>query len=259
MNAPRPAWYLQRGDSYSGVHARVIRTFLENRPDGDQPYDPRTATVLIFSTKRKDQIDTDDTRCVIQKTLSAGLRANSDNTVSVDIVHVDTADLVPDVLYKWDVQAQDSTGVHTVAQGTLMVDGDVTRGLYTSTPIYTNEPPLPAPGAEGTVFSAIAKTDLGSGRFVHLSGDGLVYADGPLQLQAHGYVREAYTQGRTCVVEKLGALNGLSGLTQSSTYYLAASGLITQTAPLTGLSQSVGFASAADTLQVTISDPVYLS
>jgi hypothetical protein len=107
----------------------------------------------------------------------------------------------------------------------------------------------------------IAAVDIGSGRFVHIMGDGTaVYADASAGRPAHGFTREAIVAGATLSMRAGGKLTGLSGLTPGAAYFLSGStpGLAVITPPASGLVQRLGQASAAHTLMVTIEQPIVI-
>ena len=247
---PLKEFTFTRGDNKT----LAIPTFVDG-----VAFDPRTADVLIFTMKKS--VADKDPVAVFQKVRAgavvAGITPNADH-VLLDMLYQDTADTEDSRKYFWDLQGQNATiGVKTLAKGTAVCDGDVTRSLSTSTVVHSINPPIP--GTLGDVYTASAAVDLGSGRFVNLTTDGLRYADGAQARPSHGYVREAYSKDRTAIVEKTGLLNGLAGLSPGSTYYLADSGTITATAPTTGIRQSVGVATSTTELSVTISEPVTLT
>ena len=114
----------------------------------DAPFIPNNNWSLIFTAKAH---ATDlDANALIQKTSGAGITVTG-STASVAMVPQDTQGLSPATIV-WDVQAVNtSTGaVCTVAQGSLNLVRDVTRGTTTSIAVYTENPPVigtPGPSA----------------------------------------------------------------------------------------------------------------
>lgn len=105
-------------------------------------FDAELDWFLIFTAKA-DASDPDED-ALIQKTSGIGIVLVEPTVARVSIVHEDTVNLGPSTLV-WDIQAQNTTTgeIHTVAVGTLVLSRDVTRGVETSVPIYTTEPPAP--------------------------------------------------------------------------------------------------------------------
>lgn len=112
-------------------------------------------------------------------------------------------------------------------------------------------------GAESGTLVSVNEA-VGSSTFVHLSAAGAVPAYSPSR-PAHGFVKQSTPQGGQVYMYTGGTLNGLTGLTVGSSYFLGSSaGQITATPPTTGFLQRIGIAVAADTIAVEVSDPIYL-
>ena len=141
-----------------------------------------------------------------------------------------------------------------VGAGFLFRKPDNTWGLSTTVVTLATLPPAPSP-ADETIGSAIAAIDIGSGRFLHIRADGMaIYADASIGFEAHCYTKQAVVAGDPVTLSVGPVLDGLSGLTVGSTYWLSATtpGLYTDTPPTPGLVQRLAFAIKTDTLIVEI-------
>lgn len=114
----------------------------------------------------------------------------------------------------------------------------------------------PSSGENG-VLVAVAE-NVGSATFVHLGVSGAVPASYPLR-PVHGFVKQATSAGGQVYMYTGGAMNGLTGLSVGSNYFIGPSaGQIVSVPPSSGFLQRVGVAIATDTLSVEVSDPIML-
>lgn len=139
--------------------------------------------------------------------------------------------------------------MHTLAMDFVCFEGQAAMDLGNSLPSYQ----APVNNSWNNAFQAIAATNIPSGSFVHLLANGsLVLADRELGLPAVGVVRAATMLGSEATVENNDIVNGYSGLTIGTTYFLGTLGRI-DTNPGTGpILQRIGTASAADALSVSV-------
>jgi hypothetical protein len=79
--------------------------------------------------------------------------------------------------------------------------------------------------------------------------------------EAHGFVKQSYTNGQTVVIYFEGNNDQVTGLTPGKQYLSTTPGLATNTAPSASgnVVQRVGFASAADNLNFQSQNPITLS
>lgn len=119
---------------------------------GNKAFAPADEWFLIFTVKADADTDT-DAQAEIQKTSDLGITV-SGSAALVSLIPRDTAgdaDADPVVAaltpgaYDWDIQAQsiaDPDDVRTVANGSLVLTRDVTRGTETAIPVYVASPGL---------------------------------------------------------------------------------------------------------------------
>jgi hypothetical protein len=103
--------------------------------------------------------------------------------------------------------------------------------------------------SESTV---VAQSALGSQRAITASGE---YAG---VKPAIGFSTQAVNQGADAPLLLAGELNGFSGLTAGEPVYLTTDGLISHTAPITGLYQKLGYAKTSSTIIIQIQQSVRL-
>lgn len=121
-------------------------------------------------------------------------------------------------------------------------------------------------GVGADSFAVVASEALAAGAFVNLWNDAGALrarnADGTTTgFAADGFVRQAVAAGATAQVFFEGQNNQLTGLTVGATYYLAAGGGVTSTAP-TGAGkthQLLGKAVSATTIATEIGEPIDLA
>jgi hypothetical protein len=126
-------------------------------------------------------------------------------------------------------------------------------------PAASNPAPVVAVGIQGPTgaftpqtSSVLTSEALGSQRAVTASGE---YAG---IKPAIGFTSQAVSAGMEAPVMTTGELNGFSGLTAGEPIYLAENGLITHTAPISGLYQLLGYAKSSSTIIIQIQQPVRL-
>lgn len=102
-------------------------------------FHPTSAWDLIFTAKA--DLDDADEDAIIQKTSTAGITTTGTKAL-IALVHEDTATETPRTL-QYDIQGQntDTGEVRTLARGALLLVRDATRGLDSSIPIVTTNPP----------------------------------------------------------------------------------------------------------------------
>ncbi|MFA5262351.1 MAG: hypothetical protein WC378_00900 [Opitutaceae bacterium] len=138
----------------------------------------------------------------------------------------------------------------------VVLENPVYRGF--ETPQSATLPPFPELGLIPLTVAFVAES-VASSSFVHFGPCGLVPASASQNRPANGFVRQATSAGGSVAVYGSGVLNGLSGLLTSMPYWLGEYGQVTGTPPVVGISQSLGVASAPDSLVVSISDPIFLT
>lgn len=115
------------------------------------------------------------------------------------------------------------------------------------------------PGSGGEVESYVAAASLGGQRAVGLDASGeLVYADSSLGIPAIGVIRDAVTVGATAEVRRMGKVNGFTSLSPSDVYFLSTTGLLSLSAPSSGMIQPIGVAASATELSVEVDYPTFL-
>jgi len=121
-------------------------------------FTPGNEWALIFTAKTSG--DDEDTAALIQKTSGAGITTSTTNAL-VTLVPDDTSALAAGNIV-WDVQGQSSVTdeVRTLAEGTLTLKRDKTRGVTTTIPVITTETPLPFGHIAAETHAATAKTTL---------------------------------------------------------------------------------------------------
>lgn len=124
-----------RGDSSS------LRLSLVDADTG-AAFNP-TGSVLIFSIKTDAALA--DTEALVQKISTVGgftVVSASAGTVDVSLVPADFAEITPEIVYVFDLQAQHATtaAVKTVCRGTIIFPNDVTKEVTLSIPTTTTNP-----------------------------------------------------------------------------------------------------------------------
>ncbi|MFA5263058.1 MAG: hypothetical protein WC378_04480 [Opitutaceae bacterium] len=233
-------------------------------PDTDAVYDSALAAKLIWTLKVSGKDS--DLEALVQKDLPSGGITKREPTVAgivvVELIPQDWERLQPAKVYEWDIQAEEyvTGATRTLAKGKFSSERDITRLANPSIPIFTH-----SPESAGTSLGLIPTTDalvaeaVPSSSFVHFGSSGLVPASAALNRPAHGFVRSATAAGGTVAVYNAGLLNGLSGLIPPNTYWLGENGQVAATPPSAGTIQSLGVASASDSLVVSISEPTVIS
>lgn len=110
----------------------------------------------------------------------------------------------------------------------------------------------------GLALPLTAAQDLAGPSFVSITTAGLVMAQSFPALPASAFVRNSVTSGSQVYVLTDGLLNGFAGLSIGDTYFLGTGGQPTSVMAVSGISQQLAVAVAADTLLVQIQPPVYL-
>lgn len=114
----------------------------------------------------------------------------------------------------------------------------------------------PGQGIEIEIY--IAAANLNGHRAVALDGDGqLIYADAGAGIAAIGIIRDAVLAGAEVEVWRRGRVGGFSDLATAEEYYLGDDGLLTLTAPESGVLQPLGVAASAGVLLVTPDRPIF--
>jgi hypothetical protein len=115
----------------------------------------------------------------------------------------------------------------------------------------------PAGATELVPGYAYAAETLPSGGLVALNTEGkLIRADAASLIPAIGLTREAAEVDAHVKIVQIGRVNGFTGLTPGGPCWLGASGALTQTAPVSGLTQGIGVALAADTILLDLQIPI---
>ena len=131
-------------------------------PSSGTAFNP-TDNDLLFTVKAR--VFDPDTAAKIQKLSTVGgiTVLNAVNgSISIELVPDDSTRIEVGLTYIWGVKAQHQTtgAVKTVANGTLSLIQDVTRGLELSVPTFLVNPPLPATAAaQAAEASAVLATE----------------------------------------------------------------------------------------------------
>lgn len=123
------------------------------------------------------------------------------------------------------------------------------------------------PSGVGPDVAVILSSDnLSAGQYVNIYDNtgtpNVRLADNSNSRDAHGFVKATVTAGNNATVYFEGANDDLSGLTIGARYYLGTAGGVTVTPPVAPgaqISQFVGMAIAADTINTDIDDCVILA
>ena len=105
----------------------------------------------------------------------------------------------------------------------------------------------------------LADIDLGGQRVVKATTTGCTYADNGTDYNlALGFTVTSVTAGNEVAIRTSGELNGFSNLTVGQPIFLGTNGLLTQTAPTTGVYQQLGIAKSETSILVQIQQSIFL-
>ena len=120
-------------------------------------------------------------------------------------------------------------------------------------------PAGPIGAGGGSSFTLPTNSDLGGNRVIATVSEFAVYADSSANKPAIGITTGASVSGVDCNLQSGGkmAVSGMSW-TPDSPIFLGVNGLLTQTEPVSGFSQLLGYAHNAETILIEIGQPINL-